>query len=268
MGTSKSGSGPGSGVPLVPPWVPDLPSSPAEPDPQPGDDGRLRPAPAGRFGPARRSLGSFARQGATPDMRRGLGHYVRRGYGGSRTATQRMGGTVRAAGALYDALSSSRAADEAEPGSGWDLSDLDGRSADEIMDAVAEAVRPTDGTLDAEAGREAVRDALSELLGRFPDADLLSLSEDQRVFAVERYIAFDVYNLFRLDVGKTIHDKALNATEALSRLREVKDYLVESVSSRFRALRGAREQLTGRRVAELATRALQETFEVFEAYVT
>ena len=124
--------------------------------------------------------------------------------------------------ALYDALSSSRAADEAEPGSGWNLSDLDGRSADEIMDAVAEAVRPTDGTLDAEAGREAIRDALSDLLGRFPDADLLRLSEDQRVFAVERYVAFDVYNLFRLDVGKTIHDKALNATEALSRLREVK----------------------------------------------
>ena len=144
---------------------------------------------------------------------------------------------------------------------------MDGR-ADEIMDAVAEAVRPTDGTLDAESGREAVRDALSELLGRFPDADLLSLSEDQRVFAVERYLAFDVYNLFRLDVGKTIHDKALNATEALSRLGEVKDYLVESVSSRFRGLRGTHEQLTGRRVAELATRALQETFEVFEAYVT
>ena len=201
-------------------------------------------------------------------MRRGLGHYVRRGYGGARTATQRMGGTVRTAGVLYDALSSGAGVGEAEPRSGLDFSELDGRSADEVMDAVAEAVRPVDGTQDAEAGRDAIRSALSELLGRFPDADLLRLSENQRAFAVERYVALDVYNLSCLDVGKSLHQKAPSATEALARLKDVKDYLVESVSSRFRSLSSAGENLSGRRISELASRALQETFEVFQEYVT
>ena len=48
------------------------------------------------------------------------------------------------------------------------------------MDAIVEAVRPADGTQDAEANRAAIKDALSELLTMFPDADLLNLTEDQR----------------------------------------------------------------------------------------
>lgn len=213
-------------------------------------------------------MGSFARSGATSDLRSGLGHYVRRGYGGSRTATQRMGGTVRAAGALYNALSSGDRDEQDPSDSAFDLSDLDGRSADEVMDVLAGLVRPVDGTQDAEAGRDAVRSALSELLSRFPDADLLRLSQNQRLFAVERYIALDVYNMFCLDVGKHVHEKAPTPMEALARLSDVREYLVESVSSRFRSLRNTGETLSGSRVSELAKRTLRETFDVFQEYVT
>ncbi len=100
MGTSKSGTGPASGVPLVPPWVPD-PVPPTDGDggdDADGQDQQAQPvqpapapqpapiAPAARFGPARTSLGSFARTGSSDDMRRGLGHYVRKGYDGAGTA--------------------------------------------------------------------------------------------------------------------------------------------------------------------------------------
>ena len=112
----------------------------------------------------------------------------------------------------------------------------------------------------------AIRNALSDLLGRFPDADLLLLSEEQRVFAVERYIALDVYNIFRLDVGKTLQDKAPSASVALSRLKDVKDYVEQSVSSRFRALRTAGQPIGSGRISDLARQALQQTFEVFEEY--
>ena len=44
------------------------------------------------------------------------------------------------------------------------------------MNAVVEAVRPADGTQDAEASRTAIKDALSEVLTIFPDADLLNLT--------------------------------------------------------------------------------------------
>ena len=281
MGTSKSSTGPGPGVPLVPPWVP-APAAPADGDggdDTGGPDQQAQPAqptlapqpvpiaPAARFGTARTSLGSFARTGSSDDMRSGLGHYVRKGYGGAATAARRMGGTARTAGTLYGALSSAAAGQPAAPGSPFDPVLLAGRSADEVMDALVEAVRPVDGTQDAEAGRVAIRNALSELLEHFPDADLLDLSEDQRVYAIEHYVALDVYNRFALDLGKTVQDKAPSASAALSRLKDVKDYVKQTVAARFRDFGKAGEQLGARRISEMVRQALRDTFEVFEEYV-
>jgi len=278
MGTSKSGTGPGPGVPLVPPWVPE----PVPPSPQADADGQdqqpqpAQPppapqpvpiAPTARFGQARTSLGRFARTGSSDDMRRGLGHYVHKGYGGAATAARRMGGTARTAGTLYGALSSAAAGQPAAPGSPFDPALLAGRSAEEVMDALVEAVRPADGTQDAEAGRDAIRGTLAELLHRFPEADLLHLSEDQRVYAIERYVALDVYNRFSLDLCKTVLDKAPSYTAALSRLKDVKEYIKQTVSARFRALRKAGEQLGARRISEMVRQALRDTFQVFEEYV-
>lgn len=134
------------------------------------------------------------------------------------------------------------------------------------MNAVVEAVRPVDGTQDAEASRAAVKDALSELLTRFPDAMLLDLTEDQRVFAVERYVALDVYRRFFLDVGKAIQDKAPSLKAGLSRLKEVRDYIKETVSAACRTLRESKQQLTSGRVATLVQAALKEAFHIFETY--
>lgn len=134
------------------------------------------------------------------------------------------------------------------------------------MDAVVEAVRPVDGTQDAEAQRAAIRDSLSELLTRFPEADLLNLDAEQRAFAIERFAALDVVHRFELDVGKTIIEKAPNATAALARLKEVRDYIKQSVSAAFRKLRDAGRNLTAGRINQIVRDALQETFEVFEGY--
>ena len=268
MGTSSSGSDPAMGVPIVPPWVPDIPTSPeSEPGNEPSEE-PSRPAPHGRFGPARTSIGKFARNNAPSNLRRGLGHYVRRGYGGARTMTKRMGGTIRTAKTLYAALSSSTDPQSVEQHDSIDFSKLSGKSADEIMDVLVEVVQPIDGTLDSEASRVSIRDALSNLLDRFPDADMSMLSEEQRLFAVERYIATDIYNLFCRDMGKAIQDKASSAWEALSRLKDVKDYVTEIVSAQFRALGGFHQPLTGTNITHLARHALQQTLEVFEGYVT
>ena len=284
MGTSASSTGAPSNVPMTPPWVPDpVPPSddqadtegdgenhdsqgervdPATPSPVP-----LRIAPRGRFGPARRRLGSFARSGSTADMRRGVGHYSRKGLGGGRSAARRFGGTARTAGVLYDALSSTAAGRPFQPDSPLDPGRLAGRSARNIMDAVVEAVRPVDGTQDAEASRQAVNEGLSDLLDRYPDADLLNLDEDQRLFAIERFIAQDVYNRLSLDVDKAVQEKAPSFSAALLRMRHIKDYIRETISARFRAMKAKTSALTPRSVAQLATRALVEAFHVFEGYI-
>lgn len=290
MGTSASSKGPGGGVPMVPPWVPDPvppnqpqdgddaaatggngqdgqpPAGPYPPPPQPPQAHPFPIAPAARFGGARRNLGNFARGGDRRDMQRALRDYVRKGYGGRATAVRRFGGTASTAGALYGALSSVAGGQAAAPGSPLDPALLAGRSAREVMDAVVEAVRPADGTQDAEANRTAIKDALSELLTMFPEADLLNLTEDQRGVAIERFVAIDVYRRTVLDIGKTIQGKAPTATVGLSRLKEVKDYIKQTVAAAFRKLRAAGGRVTTGRVNQFVSAALGETFQVFEAY--
>jgi hypothetical protein len=283
MGTSQSSSGSPSGVPMVPPWVPDIPLPAAPPEgvtpeaPRNDNEEQGRPprteprqpipiAPTGRFRNARRNLGEYAHSGDRISMRRGVGSYIRGGYGGSTIATRRFGGTAQTADALYSALSGSATNPYAAPGSPLDPVLMAGRSADAVMDAVVEAVRPVDGTQDTEASRTAIKDALADVLTRFPDADLLNLEEQQRELAIERYVASDVFRRFDLDLGKTIQDKAPNAVTALGRLKEVREYIREAVAASFRKLRDAGQRLVAGRIAQIVHNALNETFQVFEGY--
>lgn len=282
MGTSQSSGGPGGGVPMVPPWTPAAPSAnpdggpdgpdgaddqnagppnPAPPNPQP-----VPVAPPGRFLGVRRNLGDYARTGDGAALQRGLGQYVRNGYGGSSTATRRFGGTASTAGALSGALASLASGAPQTTGSPLDPTLLAGRSADEVMDAVVEAVRPVDGTQDSEAERASIRDALSDLLTLYPNADLLNLDLEQRAFAVERFTASDVFRRFDLDVGKAFREKAPSAAAAMSRLKQVRDYIRETVSAAFRALREQGRTVTSGRVTQVVREALRETFLVFEGY--
>src|ERR1051326_3468460 len=134
------------------------------------------------------------------------------------------------------------------------------------MDAIVEAVRPADGTQDAEASRAAIKDALSELLTMFPDADLLNLTEEQRSIAIERFVGIDVFQRTMLDLGKAIQEKAQTAAMGLSRLKEVKEYIKQTVAAAFRKLHGAGQRVTAGRAKEVVRAALEETFRVFEDY--
>lgn len=279
MGTSQSSKGSPSGVPMVPPWVPDIPVPLPLPLPEqdapdteveqgiavyPAQSEPPQPiptAPARRFLGANRNLGDYARSGDKATMRRGLGQYVKKGYGGSVTATRRMGGTAQTAQALYSMLSGDRAADNT-----LDSKLTAGKSADEVIDAVIEAVRPVDGTQDAEASRAAIKDALSEVLNQFPDADLLDLQPKQRELAVERFVAADVFRRIDLDIGRTIRENAPNAAIGLGRLKEVRAYVRETVSASFRRLREVGQKLTAGGVTQIVQSAIRETFQVFEEY--
>jgi len=142
-----------------------------------------------------------------------------------------------------------------------------GADANRIVYAVVEAVRPVDGTQDAEASRRAVSDALSDLLKQFPDADLLALDEAQRDFVIERYTALDVYNRFALDMQRTVIEKAPNATTALSRMKQIQAYIREQVAAGFRRVRERGATTTSQGVAAMVRSALAETLLIFEEYL-
>ncbi|MFI6425894.1 Qat anti-phage system associated protein QatB [Promicromonospora sp. NPDC050880] len=187
-----------------------------------------------------------------------------RGYGGSGTMSRRMGSTATTAGRLGGVLRTG-----VSP-AGTDLRDAvlaSGTDANGIMDVIVEAVRPSDGTQDAESSRAAMRDALSETLSRYPDANLLQLDSGQREFVIERFTALDVYSRFRLDLEKTLRAKAPDASTALRRLSQVREFIVEEVASAFREIRGRKNSPTIRDVTKLTDLALKETFIVFEEYL-
>lgn len=297
MGTQQSSSGPGPGVPLVPPWAdapvrppdgalgaplpgsPDRPPpppapptpTPALPLPRPGNGPAPTPtdlAPAGRFGPARTSLGRFARSGRGDDLRRAVGHYVNKGLGGSRSAARRLARTARTAERLYAAFQTLSGEHAAGPDNLLDPVLLRGRSVEEVMDAVVEAVRPTDGTLDSEASRDAIARATSELLEREPMADPFDLTQAQREFTIERFVANEIFNQIMLDIGKAIQLKAPNVPTGVRRIQEVRDYVREIVSSAFKKQRDAGRAMTAASIAAVAHDAIQDTMAVFESYAT
>lgn len=265
---------------MVPPWVPDLP--PVNPEPSPGEgdgdqdtgsdpntapDQRNPIAPAARFGGARRSMGDFARRGSHDDMRRGMGQYFSKGYGGGRTALRRFGGTVSSAGAFYDALSSlsPTAHERGQPGA-VDRLALQGKTASEIIDAVIQAAAPVNGTQDTESNRAAMKEAMSEVLSEQEDADLMNLNDEQKHLMIERFVAIDVYNRLELDIGKAIQDAASSAAVALNRLEEIRAYTKQTVAAAFRSLRDAGKALTTALVREIVQTALSQSIEVFESY--
>jgi hypothetical protein len=285
MGTSQSSNGSPAGVPMVPPWVPDLslPEHPADgADSDSSDQSEEQPAqeqttsddpnqtvpiaPSVRFGGAKRSLGDYVRTGDKASMRKGLGQYVKKGYGGSSIATRRMAGTAQVAQGLYSALASGPENPFAFDGGALDPASMAGKTAYEMMDAVVEVVRPVDGTQDTEASRASIKDALSNVLNLYPDADLTNLSEKQRDLAIELFVAGDVFRRIDLDLGKYIREKAPSATTAMGRLKEVREYVRETVASAFNRLRSVEQNLTGNTVTQIVQNAIRETCEVFEGY--
>ncbi|WP_308727311.1 Qat anti-phage system associated protein QatB [Arthrobacter sp. MYb23] len=197
-------------------------------------------------------------------MRRGLSHYVSTGYGGSRTFTRRMGGTATTGGRLGMLLATGQTVE------GISLRDralAGGSDTNIIMDAIVSAVRPEDGTQDAEGSRRSIREALSDLLERFPDADLLRLDDAQRSFVIERYAALDVYQRFFLDMGKGVIAAAADTASGLGRLREIREFIAESVAASFRRIRGDKGTATSANIGVLTQHALAQTFSIFEEYL-
>ena len=252
----------------MPPWADqvELPDS-TQNDAPSEDQGDAKPpelvAPPARFRDSRRALGNFVRSGDARYLRRAVGHYVRTGYGGSGTMTRRLGGTAATAGRLNRVLQSGRVSD------GDFLRDLalaSGNDVNVVLDAIVNAASPENGTQDGESSRRAIRDALSDLLVRFPEADLLDLTDAQRSFIIERYVALDVYGRFCLDLQKTIMDKAPDPSTALRRLRQVREFISQEVSAAFRIVRENGTSATTANVASLTAHALRETLRVFEEY--
>ncbi|MCK6210522.1 hypothetical protein KZX45_08200 [Georgenia sp. EYE_87] len=142
-----------------------------------------------------------------------------------------------------------------------------GKNAQSVLDAIVEVIRPVDGTQDAESSRRAVRDALSDVLERYPEADLLDLDDAQRQYVLERFVGLDVYNRFCLDLGKKLDEHASSPSAASARFAEVREYIAATVAAEFDKLWASGSTPASPDLARLTQGALREAFKVFEGYL-
>lgn len=265
MGTSGSSNGPGANVPMVPPWVPPLPNAP------PTAQGQTAPivplAPAGRFQAARLNLGKFSSSGDGDNLKRGVGSYFKTGYGGGHKASGRFGGTAQTAGSLFGALLGGGAGASRTPErDALEAAVRSGASPDQVITALIEAIRPVDGTQDAESSRRAMADTFAELMVKHPTADLLNLTSAQLSLAMALFVANDVYARFFLDVGKAIIEHAPSVSTGLSRLKEAKEYIREVVVAQFNKMPSAGAPTTKSRMIGVVATVLKDAIDVFEGY--
>lgn len=251
MGTSASSKGPKSGVALVPPWV----------GPSPG------PAEPARFGPARTSLGGFGQSGSADALRRGLGHYAKRGLGGGGAGTARFSRTAELAGGFADVLQALRDGTPIPSDIPLDPADLAGKSQQEVADAIIEAVAPADGSQDAEASRDSAARAFAEVLAQDPNADMTALTVDQVEFFFERFLANDLVARIQLDVGSAVIEKAPDAVTGLNRLQQMQDFVRQQFAASVRELKAAGQRLTQGTGNALARAAISATLTIFEGWV-
>jgi hypothetical protein len=174
-----------------------------------------------------------------------------------------MAGTSRTAGRLHGVLDALRTGEALPPDVAIDPATLAGRDAREIGDAIAEAIQPSDGTLDAEASRDAIAQAISDLVEQTPGVDLTALAPEQIEFVVEGYVAYDLSHRIELDVGLAVQDKAPDAAAAVSRIEDMKAYVKQCVAASFRSARDRGQRLTRTSAASIASAVLEETFRVF-----
>lgn len=245
MGTSTSSKGARTNVPL------DF------------AEGETQLAPSRRFLPTRRHLGAFCRTGDAQEMQAGIASYVVKGYKSPQIAAQRLKNVVVTAAKLFSLLVDEHS-DHTE--TDLQLSDLEGNSAEEIINRIIEIVSPTDGKLDSESNQDAMHTVLSELVASRPDVDLTNLERESTKFVVEKFVSEATFNRIKLDVGQHVIDHAQSAKEGLSRLGEMKDYVNESFKHAFESRTAITAATSFEQVTSILKEVIANTFEIFQSY--
>lgn len=286
MGTSTSSSGPGPGVSLDPPWLDAIGNdsgailAPAgdgqisSSDGQPSHDGTSsvdagaasppQAAPVRRFGAARRDVSAFARSGDTKALARGIGHYSRTGMGGAKQAASRMRASTRAGAGLISFLQQVGTGVTAEARR-W-VQELLVRtpSADDVVDAIIEAVMPLGGSVDEESIRDSMAIALSDLMALSPECDPLHMSADDTWTLVQLYLSQEVCNRLRFDMGQLFESSDLTPALSVQRELEMRQFVRNEVGVQLSRLRASTPNPSQPQLEQLMQDALRLTFEVYE----
>lgn len=277
MGTSASSSGPGSNVPFDPPWLNDIPvgNGGESTDVGSNNDGTdhadapilpqaPRIAPPNRFQAARRSLGTFARNGDTQALGRAAGHYSRTGMGGAGAVATRMRTSTKAAAGLGSFLQAARNRSDPIINQWMDNLRATNPSAQTVIDAIVAQILPEGGSVDEESAKDSMAQALSELIQLNQDADLLALQDGQIWTLIQLYLGHEACNRMYADIGKLFESSRFDPATIVQRTNEMRSFLKNSVAAQLETVRHATPNPTRVQLENVLREAIQTTFSVFE----
>jgi hypothetical protein len=271
MGTSKSSSGPGSGIPFDPPWLDDI-DLPNVPNPSPDEPKAPPPnipplAPKARFGNARRSLGDYVKSGSRESLQRALGHYSKTGMGGAKNVANRMRLSTAVASSLFSSLHSLREGNNQTIGSLIAKLKSEGADAYQLIDVIVENVCPNGGSLDEKSCQGSVSAAMSELLKNNPNADISNLNDDNLWALISTFLGYEAFSRIQLDIGKSFERQDVPFIDRVSRLKDMREYIKSEISSQINILRSESESQSPANMNQILKSSIERTFNVFEVEV-
>lgn len=273
MGTSTSSTGPSAGVSLDPPWLDDVAGAVGEGSSVPPGDreppvvppGATGVAPPARYRDARRDLGKFLGSGDTRHLRKALGHYFSRGSGGASAAARRMRASTRAGAALFDFLNAVRQGATAEARRWVEELRATNPAAEDVVDAIVRELAPAGGSADEESLRDAMAQALSELVRDNPSIDPLLMEIDDIWELMKGYLATEAANRLCFDLGPIFESAQLDPKTVVLREREMRRFIKNEVGLHVDLLRHTDANPTRNKLDSILQEALKMTFELFEA---
>ena len=255
MGTSTSSKGPGSGIPLDPPW---LQPSTQEVDAQP------QLAPPKRFSNARRCLTEYIRTGDSQSLGRAIGHYSRTGMGGAKKLARRMQATASSANSIYNFFREVREGTDASLRAWIDTLRNHQVPTTDLVNHFVEKVLPLKGTLDEESCRASMDMALTELIASNENIDLFQLNDGEIWQLITLFVRNEACQRLNSDLGRKFEEVAIAPMEIVTRQETMRLYLLGELDAQIISAREMNEDQATENVDEIIRVAVENTFSVFE----
>ena len=138
----------------------------------------------------------------------------------------------------------------------------------DLADHFVDKVLPLRGTLDEESCRMSMDKALIDLIEDNPNIDLFQLSDVDIWRVVTSFVRYEANERLNLDIGKKFEELSITPMEIVERQSEMSDYLMAELDAQIIRERNTENNQAGMRIDQMITRAVENTFMVFEEMLT
>jgi hypothetical protein len=225
-------------------------------------------APRRRFLSANKNFKQFMCDGSQKSFGKALGSYSGKGMGGSFRIVRRMRRSTNIGADIYSSFQNirSRKNDDAKTSDLIRYLRSEQRSTEDIKNAFIRHILPDGGSLDEESCRNSLYQAMSDLLKKEPDIDLVRLEDVDIWFLIEKFIVHEIVHRIAIDLGQITESKEYSPIVVVNRRKKMTKYVQAVMSVKFTKIKSDnhRSNITSAEMKKILNSVLKETFDVFE----